>query len=416
MGVFDFVKNVGKKLGFGDDEAPEAEAVKKEFDSHALGTGKVEVAVKDDRCVLKGVVADQATFEKAVVAVGDTLGISRVDADGLKVVAPDSGLKLDGNVDIDDAGEGVDPGKGAGLLHGQERRQSVEDRGDELRQGQGVEIQADLRGQQADAEASRQIYPGQVLRIPISQTPDAQRRGRRPVRPTTFRSPPDASSSPRRPPHPILSRSRCPGGAGRGHPQCRAGGATLRACHAEDRQADERAHDQLRHARLGDRPRARLSLPAHPSGHRLSRGRRSRAAARALERPSSGWPHPPEACLVNFYSEDARMGLHQDRDEQDLPPPSSRCRSATICLFRVGGTKRDDRTLSFKLQSGDIVVLGGEARLCFHGVDRIYPMTSTLLRWRPHQPDAQAGDDLTASRPKRRCSTSTRIERAADVG
>ena len=50
------------------------------------------------------------------------------------------------------------------------------------------------------------------------------------------------------------------------------------------------------------------------------------------------------------------------------------------CLFRVGGLNRNDRTLSFKLASGDIVVLGGEGRLCFHGVDRIYPATSTLLK------------------------------------
>ena len=65
MGVFDFVKNVGKKLGFGDDEeAPKAEAVKKELDSHDLGTDQVQVVVEDDRCVLKGLVADQATYDR----------------------------------------------------------------------------------------------------------------------------------------------------------------------------------------------------------------------------------------------------------------------------------------------------------------------------------------------------------------
>ena len=49
------------------------------------------------------------------------------------------------------------------------------------------------------------------------------------------------------------------------------------------------------------------------------------------------------------------------------------------CLFRVGGLKRGDPTRSFRLNSGDVVVLGGDARLAFHGVDRIYPGTSTLL-------------------------------------
>ena len=50
--------------------------------------------------MLKGVVKDQSVFEKAVIAVGNTLGISKVEADELKVVAPESGLKLDGNVDM----------------------------------------------------------------------------------------------------------------------------------------------------------------------------------------------------------------------------------------------------------------------------------------------------------------------------
>ncbi|MFB2567551.1 alpha-ketoglutarate-dependent dioxygenase AlkB [Rhizobium sp. IMFF44] len=94
----------------------------------------------------------------------------------------------------------------------------------------------------------------------------------------------------------------------------------------------------------------------------------------------AGYEKSPEACLVNFYGDDARMGLHQDRDEQDLKAPVLSVSLGNTCLFRVGGLSRNDRTLSFKLASGDIVVLGGEGRLCFHGVDRIYPATSTLLK------------------------------------
>ncbi|ULJ71515.1 alpha-ketoglutarate-dependent dioxygenase AlkB family protein [Rhizobium gallicum] len=89
---------------------------------------------------------------------------------------------------------------------------------------------------------------------------------------------------------------------------------------------------------------------------------------------------PPQACLINFYSNDARMGLHQDRDEQDLNAPVVSISLGNSCLFRIGGLSRTDRTQSVKLASGDIVVLGGEGRLCFHGVDRIYPATSTLLK------------------------------------
>ncbi|MBM7049168.1 MULTISPECIES: alpha-ketoglutarate-dependent dioxygenase AlkB [Rhizobium] len=94
----------------------------------------------------------------------------------------------------------------------------------------------------------------------------------------------------------------------------------------------------------------------------------------------AGYEKLPQACLVNFYGDDARMGLHQDRDEQDLAAPVLSISLGNSCLFRVGGLNRNDRTLSFKLSSGDIVVLGGEGRLCFHGVDRIYPATSTLLK------------------------------------
>jgi len=94
----------------------------------------------------------------------------------------------------------------------------------------------------------------------------------------------------------------------------------------------------------------------------------------------AGYEKPPQACLVNFYADDAKMGLHQDKDEQDLKAPVVSISLGNSCLFRIGGTGRTDRTSSIKLASGDIVVLGGEGRLCFHGVDRIYPSTSTLLK------------------------------------
>ena len=94
----------------------------------------------------------------------------------------------------------------------------------------------------------------------------------------------------------------------------------------------------------------------------------------------SGCPGPPEACLVNFYDDTARMGLHQDRDETDFSAPVVSVSLGDQCLFRIGGTARNDPTRSFRLSSGDVVVLGGESRLVFHGVDRIYPGTSTLLK------------------------------------
>src|ERR1043165_1316267 len=96
-------------------------------------------------------------------------------------------------------------------------------------------------------------------------------------------------------------------------------------------------------------------------------------------RALSGYQHPPEACLVNYYAPDARMGLHQDKDEQDFSAPVVSLSLGDTGLFRVGGLKRSDPTASVRLASGDAGVLGGEGRLAFHGVDRILPGTSTLL-------------------------------------
>ena len=114
------------------------------------------------------------------------------------------------------------------------------------------------------------------------------------------------------------------------------------------------------------------------------------------------YPHPPEACLINFYGPDAKMGLHQDRDEEDFSAPVVSLSLGDSCLFRVGGRKRSDPTRSFRLNSGDVVVLGGETRLAFHGVDRIYPGTSTLLaqaglaRGWTNQSDHATGDATAA--------------------
>lgn len=94
----------------------------------------------------------------------------------------------------------------------------------------------------------------------------------------------------------------------------------------------------------------------------------------------SAYPHPPEACLVNLYRPGARMGLHQDRDEADFAAPIVSVSLGDDALFRHGGTTRGGATQSLRLCSGDVLVFGGEARLCFHGIDRIYPGTSTLLK------------------------------------
>jgi DNA oxidative demethylase len=98
-----------------------------------------------------------------------------------------------------------------------------------------------------------------------------------------------------------------------------------------------------------------------------------------LWRTLTGYKHPPEACLVNYYAGEARMGLHQDRDEEDFAAPVLSVSLGDIGVFRVGGRSRKDPTQKFELRSGDVFVLGGADRLAFHGIDPILPGTSDLL-------------------------------------
>lgn len=94
----------------------------------------------------------------------------------------------------------------------------------------------------------------------------------------------------------------------------------------------------------------------------------------------ANYPALPEACLINFYDANAKMGMHQDRDEQNKNAPILSLSLGDDCLFRVGDTKRGGPTNSFRLQSGDALLLEGPARMAYHGVDKIYPDTSTLLK------------------------------------
>ncbi|TNE59830.1 MAG: alpha-ketoglutarate-dependent dioxygenase AlkB [Alphaproteobacteria bacterium] len=89
----------------------------------------------------------------------------------------------------------------------------------------------------------------------------------------------------------------------------------------------------------------------------------------------------PDCCLVNYYADsNAKMGLHQDRDEKDLSAPVVSISLGDTARFRIGTELRRGPTRSFKVSSGDVLVLEGAARLAFHGIDRIYPGTSTLLK------------------------------------
>lgn len=100
----------------------------------------------------------------------------------------------------------------------------------------------------------------------------------------------------------------------------------------------------------------------------------------ALWHDVAAYPAPPEACLVNYYADNAKMGLHQDKDEEDFAAPVLSVSLGDTAIFRVGGRSRKDPTQKLELMSGDVVVLGGADRLAYHGIDRILDGTSELLR------------------------------------
>ncbi len=93
----------------------------------------------------------------------------------------------------------------------------------------------------------------------------------------------------------------------------------------------------------------------------------------------AGYPAPPEACLINIYRGSAKMGQHQDKDEQDFDAPVLSVSLGDDAVFSLGGLKRTDARNRLMLCSGDVMMLSGKARLAFHGIDRLKPGTSLLI-------------------------------------
>ena len=174
--------------------------------------------------------------------------------------------------------------------------------------------------------------------------------------------------------------------------------AALHPHHAALGQADVGAHDQLRAARLGDRQGARLSLSGDASRRRASPGRRSRACCSISGRRSRATPPPPEACLVNYYAGAAKMGLHQDKDEEDFAAPVLSVSLGDTGIFRVGGRSRKDPTREIRAQVGRCGGAGrrGPARLSRH---RPHPArhVGPACRGRALQSHAAARDEAEVS-------------------
>ena len=101
-----------------------------------------------------------------------------------------------------------------------------------------------------------------------------------------------------------------------------------------------------------------------------------RAAVTATHGPEAGSGYEPDAALVNYYDDDARMGMHQDREERVDAPVVSLSLGAG-CVFRFGNARTRNRPWQdVELYSGDLFVFGGPSRLAYHGVVRTLPGTA----------------------------------------
>lgn len=116
--------------------------------------------------------------------------------------------------------------------------------------------------------------------------------------------------------------------------------------------------------------------PRHPSGVDWPP---VPASVLALWQEVTGVGRAPDCCLINYYGADAKMGLHQDKDEASFDWPVMSVSLGDEALFRIGNLTRGGKTESVWLRSGDVVVMGGAARLAYHGVDRIRFGSSSLL-------------------------------------
>jgi alkylated DNA repair protein (DNA oxidative demethylase) len=98
-----------------------------------------------------------------------------------------------------------------------------------------------------------------------------------------------------------------------------------------------------------------------------------RAVAAALGEPAAG-AFRPQCYLINRYAPGrGRLGLHRDQDERDRAQPIVTLSLGASAVFLAGGAARKDRVARIAVDSGDVVVMSGPARMAYHGIDRLLP-------------------------------------------
>jgi alkylated DNA repair protein alkB family protein 1 len=86
-------------------------------------------------------------------------------------------------------------------------------------------------------------------------------------------------------------------------------------------------------------------------------------------------PYIPEAAIVNYYKRDGNMGGHLDNAEYEMKKPIISISFGCDAIFLLGGETKSIEPIPMLLRSGDVMIMGGRSRYCYHGIARIISET-----------------------------------------
>jgi alkylated DNA repair protein (DNA oxidative demethylase) len=91
--------------------------------------------------------------------------------------------------------------------------------------------------------------------------------------------------------------------------------------------------------------------------------------------------YAPDTAIVNWYSPEAKLGMHQDKSEDaellSCGSPIVTVALGDSCTFRLGNCESKNQPYTdFEMRSGDVFIMGGASRMAYHGVTRIHSGTA----------------------------------------
>lgn len=143
MGLWNFVKNAGKKVfGGGDDAEVSGAALQDELKDLGLDADGLEITVEGDQVKVSGTAASQEMKEKVILAVGNVEGVAAVE-------------------------DNIEGGEGEPVFHTVEKGDTLWAISEKTL-GSGAKYNEIFEANRPMLSHPDKIYPGQVLRIPVS--------------------------------------------------------------------------------------------------------------------------------------------------------------------------------------------------------------------------------------------------------